>query len=417
MTPRPTILLRTCCASLALVTLAGTPGPAQQPAVRDSAGIRIVTSAAPVWSTEQALRIDPAPRLVIGTQDGVSYQLSGVAGAARLSDGRIVIADGGSAQLRFFDARGTFIKAAGGRGTGPGEFRNMDDLIRLRGDTLAVVDRAKVTYFDGTGKPLFQGNHALSAEDRQSGRMGLRVALGAFADGSAIVGTFGNPAPRPGVARWIENFPVTLVDRRNATIRSLGELPMSSVAMDGRPRPPWFAAPLSVAHADDNFFIGLGTEYSIRVYGRDGRLVRIIRRAWTPVRVTSRDIDTYVIEWGKRWIKSTGADAERERADLRDDPYEEVVPAYSEFLADRTGRLWVRAANLADAPRAGQLNTAPLVPSIWSVFDRDGRWLGDVTLPAHFQPHDIGADYILGVARDEDGVQTVVQFALHTGRP
>jgi hypothetical protein len=50
------------------------------------------------------------------------------------------------------------------------------------------------------------------------------------------------------------------------------------------------------------------------------------------------------------------------------------------------------------------------------VFDRDGAWLGDVTLPAHFQPYDIGADYVLGVARDDDGVQTVVQYALRAGR-
>ena len=214
----------------------------------------------------------------------------------------------------------------------------------------------------------------------------------------------------------MHTFPVTFVDRRTAPIRSLGELPLGMVVMDERPRPPWFSAPLSVAGNDDTFFIGLGTEYSIRVYGRDGRLTRIIRRAWTPVNVKSSDIDTYVVEWGKRWIRTTGAEAERQRADLRDDPYATVVPAFSQFIADRTGRLWVRTPHLADAPGAGQLNTSPLVPSVWSVFDRDGGWLGDVTLPAFFQPFDIGADYVVGVARDADGVQTVVQFGLGVTR-
>ena len=192
---------------------------------------------------------------------------------------------------------------------------------------------------------------------------------------------------------------------------------MSTVVTDeGRPRPPWFAAPLAIANNDSTFFIGLGTEYSIRVYGRDGRLSRIVRRQWTPVSVTERDIDSYVVEWGKRWIRSTGAEAERARIDLRNDPYETTVPAYSRFIADRSGRLWVRTANLADAPGAGQLNTTPLVPSVWSVFDREGGWLGDLTLPSRFQPYDIGADYVLGVALDEDGVQTVVQYALRAGR-
>ena len=54
----------------------------------------------------------------------------------------------------------------------------------------------------------------------------------------------------------------------------------------------------------------------------------------------------------------------------------------------------------------------PLVPSVWSVFDAQGRWLGDVTLPARFSPMDIGADYVLGVARDEDGVETVAMYTL-----
>ena len=57
-------------------------------------------------------------------------------------------------------------------------------------------------------------------------------------------------------------------------------------------------------------------------------------------------------------------------------------------------------------------NTTPLVPSVWSVFDNTGRWLGDVTMPARFMPHDIGRDYILGVARDSDGVETIVEYRL-----
>ena len=128
--------------------------------------------------------------------------------------------------------------------------------------------------------------------------------------------------------------------------------------------------------------------------------------------MTKSDIDSYVVEWGKRWIKSTGAAAEAERVDLRNDPYAALVPAYSQLLPDATGRLWVREAHLADAPGAGQLNTTPLVPSIWSVFDPAGRWLGDVTMPARFLPRDIGADYVLGTALDADNVETVVMYRL-----
>ncbi len=130
--------------------------------------------------------------------------------------------------------------------------------------------------------------------------------------------------------------------------------------------------------------------------------------------MTKADIDEYVVEWGKRWITATGAEAEAQRASLREDPYAATVPAFSQFIADRIGRLWVREAHLADAPGAGALNTTPLVPSIWSVFDPAGRWLGDVTMLARFQPRDIGADYVLGTVLDADGVQSIALYRLET---
>jgi hypothetical protein len=66
--------------------------------------------------------------------------------------------------------------------------------------------------------------------------------------------------------------------------------------------------------------------------------------------------------------------------------------------------------NIADAAADGSFGYQPLVPSIWNVFDRQGRWTGDVTMPARFLPTEIGADYVLGIARDADNVETVVMY-------
>ena len=114
-----------------------------------------------------------------------------------------------------------------------------------------------------------------------------------------------------------------------------------------------------------SFSVGYGGEYSIRVYSAAGKLIRVVRRQWTAVPVSQRDIDAYVTEWAKRWIRATGPEAERQRQDLRNDPYATEVPAFlSQLIADGAGRLWVREAHLADAPRAGNLSTSPLVPSV-----------------------------------------------------
>jgi len=62
----------------------------------------------------------------------------------------------------------------------------------------------------------------------------------------------------------------------------------------------------------------------------------------------------------------------------------------------------VREAHWQDAIAAGSLSDVPVVPSTWSVFDVNGRWLGDVGMPAGFKPFDIGTDYAVGIRRADN---------------
>jgi hypothetical protein len=377
--------------------------------------MRIVDNDRPLWSASNTPRLAASPALVIGDRPEPGHELSRVAGAVRLSDGRIVIADGGSLELRFFDSSGTLIEVVGGRGQGPGEFRRIEALAALAGDTLVALSLpGTATFFDPLGKFL----RRVDASRIPTGLPeGLKIIVAVLGDQSVVIGPVPRPSPGPGTPRWVDSIPLVRVGRDTAVRVRLGTFPFMLMAMDdGVPRPPWFGPTAAFAALGASLFVGYGAQYAVRVIGSDGQVERVIRRRWTPVRVTRRDIDQYVTEWAERWIKTTGPEAEREKRDLRDDPYADEVPAYSQFLADRTGRLWVREAHLADAPGAGQLATSPLVPSVWSVFDRVGRWLGDVTMPARFLPTDIGADYVLGVARDADGLETVVRYRYGTGR-
>src|SRR5262245_59126486 len=63
-----------------------------------------------------------APIAAIGETDGAPEYLFSRLGGVQLRDDRIVVADNGSAQLRFYDGRGRFLKSIGRRGGGPGEF-------------------------------------------------------------------------------------------------------------------------------------------------------------------------------------------------------------------------------------------------------------------------------------------------------
>ena len=71
--------------------------------------------------------------------------------------------------------------------------------------------------------------------------------------------------------------------------------------------------------------------------------------------------------------------------------------------ADAAGYLWVREYDFPNEARP-----APL----WTVFDPDGRMLGLLETPRGLSVSEIGEDYILGVARDELGVESVQLWPL-----
>ena len=94
-------------ATLAFVWLAaGCTDRDRQPrvVVRDSAGVEIVVSHRRGWDTPMTWRVNAQPTLEIGKVTGEpGYEFDQIAGLVRLDDGRIVVADGGSSEVRFFD--------------------------------------------------------------------------------------------------------------------------------------------------------------------------------------------------------------------------------------------------------------------------------------------------------------------------
>ena len=127
---------------LAALTACTTDTPERRgPTARDSAGIRIVENTTPLWREGEAWRLSPEPMVDIGDASaGEDYELYLVEGAVRLPNGRIVVANRGSGELRFYDSRGRHIFNAGRRGAGPGEFEAMGRPRLLAEDSLVVPD-------------------------------------------------------------------------------------------------------------------------------------------------------------------------------------------------------------------------------------------------------------------------------------
>lgn len=94
------------------------------------------------------------PLVSIGVVEGEEvYQLYNASSSVRMPDGRLAVLNGGSEDVRFFDAEGHFLSDFGHEGAGPGEFRDPTRIQLLDADTLRVWDQAldRFSFHDADG--------------------------------------------------------------------------------------------------------------------------------------------------------------------------------------------------------------------------------------------------------------------------
>lgn len=345
-----------------------------------------------------------APRVLVDLTPNDSAARVHIVGALLLPNGRVAAADAESQRLTYYDAGGNPVTTIPLQTLGV----SAQQLIRVNADTVALTGMATAgtmarrpqgaaAVFTGTGRLVRRFNAADVLGDLPQG---IRLVLAVLGGGRTFIGVLGQHAgPAPGQSRWVDSITIAAVGPDMRITRVLDPLPAYVLALeDSQPRQVWFAPHAVVASRNSTFYYGFGGEYTIAAISATGGTTRVLTRSWQRVAVTDADIVAYIEGWGSRWITSTGAEAEAQKRKMRADPFFEYVPAFSQFVTSASGELWVRAPNLIDAQADGELNTAPLVPSNWSVFDQMGRWRGTVMLPARFLPKDAGADYVLGVA-------------------
>ena len=393
-----TIRLCSCCLTLTLTVAAcgGNGGAGRTATVTDSAGVEIVTSAEPVWRTGDAWTVDPTPAVSIGTFDGEpEYEFYQVRGATRFADGTIAVLNSGSFELRFYDESGEFIRSVGAEGEGPGEFRGSSRLFNHR-DSLLVWDFRlnRLSVFAPTGE--FVRSFLLSGSGRSQNAS--KLVGGALLTTTSTVYT---PSSEGGIHRDTSVYVMVSLD--GDSLSSLGRFPeverFVRLSGDGMTVMSLLLGRTTRrASSGDQLFVGTNESYAIDIYDRDGRLARSIRREVPPVLVTDEMFTTEV----ERRLKAIPA---RFRANLETMyevmPKVDALPFYAALQVDAEGNLWVRNYSTESEPA-----------NEWSVFDRGGMWLGDVTLPAGLTVYEIGSDYVLGSWQDEVEVEHVRIHAL-----
>jgi len=392
-----------CLTALAVALAACRAGAAEGGySVRDSAGVQIVSNPASVAGDSGCVAVDSVPSVTIGGADAEGpYDLVQVGGVLRLADGEVVALNASTSELRFFDPSGRHLRSVGRKGSGPGEFQNPSALLWYGADTLMVRDFAtgRITLLGADGRLLEE----VSLRGAPAGQL-----LGRMPDGSFLFSA--GRTIRPGAeASGRSRSPVHLVrvSRRGEVLDTLGSFPGRESLIEASERsvmvgPALYGRSTTFAVRGSTLFVGDNAEYRVRAYSDGRRLERIVAREHSPEPLAAE-----VVERDRARRAAALTDARfRERLErmYQRDRLPEFLPAFGELVVDAQGWLWVSAyATASEGPRA------------WDVFDDSGRLRCALSLPAALSVQEIGRAFVLGVFRDEDGVEHVRLYGLRRG--
>jgi hypothetical protein len=374
--------------------------------VTDSAGIAIVQNPeAGMWPADGGPTI--TEELTIGSAEGdPDYQFAQIAAIDVASDGTIYAADMQGKNAKAFDATGKYLRTLGGGGSGPGEMGMPIGLLVTAGDTVLVPDimLQRVNRYGPDGAPAGEVATPMAA--------GVSVRWAERPDGmlvqeSRIMQLPGMEAVEPKLQLLRRTAGGELVDtmltlpiKQSFEFSTEGGQLKASIRLFA-PEPVWTLAD------DGRVLYAINTEYGISVYSQEGQLERIVRRAWTRKPVTEGDKQAFLKLLREMWGQA-GVPAEAMDMLVQSVSFAEFYPAFSNLIGGPEGTLWVqRVRTAADVGEGVEFNPQDMGSPQFDVFDRNGRYLGVVTLPDRFNPSRIIGDRIYGIWRDELDVQYV----------
>lgn len=371
----------------------------------DSAGIVISSSSGVAARSPLAWEVEVEPELVLGAGNSRGEYLHRVQGVKGLPGNRVLVVDGGSQELRFYDAEGRLVKRAGGSGEGPGEFRD-PVLVPLFGkDSLLLFDKM-IPRFQVLAEDGAYGRGIRHVRGWPSGRV---PPLGAKGDRVLFRGS-GSRAhqsdrPREGLVindRWYFWYDPFSGDTIHLAVFQFDSYQTREVHV----AVPFRALP-SATVGRWGALVTDGRAPEIRVYDTEGHLVRVFR-----VEEARRPVTRAMLD--RRFeIESAGYPPESPMSrqayvtELYGPvPVPDSLPVFQTLMVDELGWLW-----------AGVYDFDPARPREWVVFDEEGRAHGTVRTPPGLEVQWIGRDAILGVWKDEFGVEYVHRHRLTRAPP
>jgi hypothetical protein len=293
-------ILRITLAALLLAAACGDAGneSASRFAVTDSAGVELVHNGN-VGSLGPDLLV-LTEELRLGAADGPDVLQFYRIGPVRIDPaGSIYVPDNGSGELRIFSRDGTFQRKIGRRGSGPGEFQLISNVL-IRRDHVIVVDGGlrRTTSFAADGSvrdtwPFQMGSVGVVPLGRTESRWVVAVST------RASTWPYQVGVARQDTTRIATLSSLTAPSAGTPDLHDVVRYPRGRLFGIASPRamtansPVWEPRPNHAIDGQGRTFVSDGREYRIDVFDASGRLLRRIRRQHEPVAVTSDLFDRY----------------------------------------------------------------------------------------------------------------------------
>jgi hypothetical protein len=378
-------------------------------------GLRVALSIAPLISCcvsadgssdERSPFADVMDVTTLIPASGEAYDLFEVRDVRTLSDGRVAVLNAGAHEILVFSSSGRFLDRFGRRGQGPGEFVRPVFMGTVAGDSILVTELAlpqRTTVFTSDGEVA--RTFTLDTLPSSDGGSLYAFPIGITSDRLLVAGRALEPVT-PSTTAGVRHIPsTTMLYDLEGSLRRIIQRPDQAneyflVESGGQLRilqPPPRRFPLSAVGLEGVAFAMTDAD-TVTIVTSDGRERGTLRTPRPRMPRTSSMWGEMRREWaaepddeGTRRLRTQAA---------RDAPLPAGPPLLSDLEFDRTGRIWVREETLETEPLAR-----------WHVHDETVP-LGYVDLSAALEVREIGADYVLGVVRDQLDVETIVRVRL-----
>jgi len=357
------------------------------------------------------------PDVRLGAADAIAPEpFSLIKGLRELSDGRVLITDWIEQRLVVIDfARGS-LEDVGRVGPGPREFRLPDRLLALPGDTTLLVDVgngrlaviAPTLEIVRTISIYAHGESYAMNPHGADGRGVLYFQLSPFAIGR------GAPSDSVAIGRWGERADrVTFVGDR-VLLKAYTSRPSGSRPRPGLPYVAFAKQDDWAVTSDGAVAVVRSSPYRVEWYGPGNRVLVGPAVAYTPIAVTADDRRREVRDFLRgSYVSGRGNDggAGHVSAAMQSDQEIDRIAREGDFAAEfppfRGGAVWAAGDHIWVQRAAGGAG-----PPSLDVFDRSGRRIASVALPAGRTVIGFGSGTLYATVTGADDLLTLERYRL-----